>query len=387
MYWNSAATAVQPGCNSSSSYTAIFGQATETAQSGLLVTGAPGVPGLAPTSADVGTTALAPASYAACQLTDKLYAGIAINAPFGITTKPDNTNWAGSPIAVTSRVFSTDINPTLAYKLTPELTIGIGAQIEFFSIRLNRAAFDSLAGPLSGDRAFGADDWGAGATAGILWQPTRGTSVGLGYRSAVTENVGGDYSRGAGLLSGPAVVTTAAASITLPDEATLSIRQYVTPQLALLGTIEWTDWSRVQNITATSSGCPAGVCEVLNLNYRDGWFYSVGTEYTLNPMVTLRAGIAYEISPIEDSTRDILLPDSNRIQLGVGASFKYSERLTFDVGYSHVFFDDGTFCIANAALNGGTTHCNGATSAAAILLLGKPDVSADLLAFGMKYKF
>jgi long-chain fatty acid transport protein len=380
IYWNSAATAARPGCSSSSSYTAIFGQATETAQSGLLVT----APGLSPASTDLGNTALVPSSYATCQLTDKLYAGLGLNAPFGFTTKPDNPTWTGSPIAITSKVFSFDINPTLAYRLTPELTIGVGVQIEFFSIRLNRGPL-TLGIPISGARAFDADDWGVGATAGLLWQPTHATSIGLGYRSAVTEDVNGDFTRGAG-LSGPAVSTTATGRLTLPDEVTLSARQYVSPRLALLGTIEWQNWSRVQNVAATSSGCPGGVCEVLNLNYRDGWFYSIGAEYALNPQLTLRTGVAYETSPIQDSTRDILLPDSNRVHLAAGASYKYSEKITLDVGYSHLFFQDGTFCIANALING-TTHCNAATPAAAVLLSGKAEVSTDLFAVGMKYKF
>src|SRR5262249_43094895 len=161
-------------------------------------------------------------------------------------------------------------------------------------------------------------------------------------------------------------------------------RQYLSPQLALLGTIEWQNWSRVQNVTATSAGCPGGVCEVLNLNYRDGWQFSVGAEYAWNPLLTLRAGIAYETSPIRDSTRDILLPDSNRVELAVGASYKLSETMSVDAAYSHLFFADGSYCIANASINGGTTHCNAATPATAVLLNGKADVSADLLAVGLK---
>jgi long-chain fatty acid transport protein len=389
MFWNSAATAAQTGCNVSDNFTTAFGQIKETAEGGSFVTGVPSllVPPLSPTSTELGSTVLVPASYGTCQVTNQLYVGLGLNAPFGLVTKPDNPTWAGSPFATTSKLFSTDINPTVAYKLTPELTIGVGLQVEFFSVRLDRGAFSSLAvGPISGARAFDADDWGVGATAGILWQPSRATSVGIGYRSAVNENVSGDYIRGASFPSTPAVVTTASAGLTLPDEVTLSARQYVSPTVALLGTIEWQNWSRLQNVTATSSAC-GGVCEVLNLNYRDGWFYSIGAEYAYSPWLTLRTGIAYETSPIEDSTRDIVVPDSNRIQLSVGASYKYSERISFDVAYSHLFFEDGTFCIANAAANGGTSHCNAATPATAVLLNGKTDVSADFLAVGLKYKF
>ena len=123
-----------------------------------------------------------PAMYGTYQLSDRFYAGIAVNSPFGLVTKPDNSLWAGAPIALTSQVRTLDFNPTLAYKITPELSIGVGAQVEYLRVRLN-----------SDIRSIDADSWGAGATAGILWQPYAGTSIGLGYRSAVTENLSGMY--------------------------------------------------------------------------------------------------------------------------------------------------------------------------------------------------
>src|SRR5688500_13262227 len=132
IFWNSAVTGTAPGCNSSSSYALILGSSDETARSGVFATGTPIAPGLSPTSTDVGSDVVVPASYMTCQLTDKLYAGLALNSQFGLLTKPDNLAWAGSPIAVTSKVFSANLNPTLAYKITPALTLGIGLQIEYF---------------------------------------------------------------------------------------------------------------------------------------------------------------------------------------------------------------------------------------------------------------
>ena len=388
VFWNSAATAALPGCNSSSNYTAVFSSGDETARAGAFVTGTPIAAGLTPTSTDIGRDGFVPSSYVTCQLSDKFYAGLGLNAPFGLLTKPDDTTWAGSPIAITSRIFSIDINPTLAYKLTPELTVGVGVQIEYFKLRLTHGPFNSsLVGPLSGARSFEADDWGVGATAGLLWQPNPGTSVGLGYRSAVGIDVSGSFDRSAALRV-PAVSTSATASVTLPDELTLSARQIVGPRLAIMGTVEWQNWSRLQNVAAVGSGCGVGgVCEVLNLNYRDGWFYSVGAEYAYSPTVLLRAGVGYETSPIQDSTRDILIPDSNRIFLSAGASYKYSEQISVDFGYSHLFFQDAPFCIADPTRNNGTSHCNAGTAPTAVLLRGNSDNSADLVAVGLRYKF
>ena len=390
MYWNSAATAVSSGCSFSSSLTGIFPRGDETAVSGSFVTGLPpAAAGLSPTSTDVATDALVPSSYAACQVSDRLYLGLGLNSPFGFRTKPDNTSWAGSPIATSSKVFSVDINPTVAYKLTPDLTIGAGVQVEYFKLRLNHGGFNSLLGsPLTGSRVYEADDWGVGATAGLLWRPFPTTSVGLGYRSAVEVDPSGNFTRSFGATSGPAVSTSATASVTLPEEVTLSVRQGITSRFTMMGTVEWVNWSQIGNVAAVGSGCgPTGNCEVLNLNYRDGWYFSVGGEYAYSPLLMLRAGVGYEISPIKDSTRDILLPDSNRVFLSVGATYKHSAQLSLDIGYSHLFLDDAPFCIANAALNGGTSHCTASTPAAALLLRGSADSSVDIVGLGLKYKF
>jgi long-chain fatty acid transport protein len=388
IFWNSAATGVAPGCNTSSNYALLLGSSDETARSGVLVTGTPIASGLSPTSTDVGSDAVVPASYLTCQLTDKLYAGLALNSQFGLLTKPDDLAWAGSPIAVTSKVFSANLNPTLAYRVTPALTLGVGLQLEYLKIRLNHGSFPSLAGPpLAGSRQYEADDWGVGATAGVLWQPMPGTALGLGFRSAVSLEVSGTFRRGASLTT-PAAVADAEAGLTLPEQVTFSIRQALAPRWTLLGTVEWTNWSRLGDVAATGPGCgPSGVCEVLNLSYRDGWLFALGAEYAYSPLLTLRGGAAYEISPIEDRTRDILVPDSNRVWVSLGASYRYSESITVDLAYSHIFFDDAPFCIASQSGNGGSSHCNGGTPPAAILLRGDIDAAADILSVGLRYRF
>jgi len=394
MYWNSAATAA-PGCNVASSYSAIFGRSDETAEGGLFGSGVPLAPGvtvppLSPRSTDVGTDSVVPASYVSCQLSSSLFVGMALNSPFALLTKPDDRTWAGSPIAITSKVFTANFNPTVAYKVTPTLTVGAGVQVEYFHLRLMHGPFPLPRSPLplSGFREYEADDVGWGGTAGVLWQPLPGTSIGVGYRSAVGIDVGGWFRRDAGVTSGPGVSTHAEAGLTLPEDVTFSFRQAVGPRWTVLGTVEWTNWSRLGDVAATGSGCgPTGVCEVLNLNYRDGWFYSLGAEYAYTPGLILRAGVAYETSPITDRTRDILVPDSNRVFLSAGASYQYSEHIILDFAYAHIFFEDASFCMASAAANGGSTHCRGSTPPGAVLLSGDSDSGVDIVSLGFRYRF
>jgi len=381
MFWNSAATATLPGFNTYSSATIAFGDADLTATDGALN-------GLGLSrSANVGTDALIPSSYASYQLSDRLYAGFALNAPFGFVTKPDRT-WSGSAVADTSKIFSLNLNPTLAYKVTPTLTVGVGAQIEYFKIRLNRDGFGLPTG--TAWRSYEADDVGVGATAGVLWQPTETTTLGVGYRSRVEFDLEGSYKRdtvavpGVGVL--PPLRATATGQLTLPDEVSVSIRQKLNERLTVLGTVEWQNWSVIGDVKAVGSGCVTGtVCETLNLNYRDGWKYALGFEYLYSPALTLRTGASYEVSPITDKTRNILIPDSDRIGVSAGATYKYSDKISVDLAYSHLFFDEGKFCIANPLTNGGTSHCKATTTSPS--LVGTTDVAVDLVSVGLHYKW
>jgi long-chain fatty acid transport protein len=366
MFWNSAATASLPGFNTSTNATVAFGSADMHAEGGSLFYANP------LHDANIGTDAFIPASYTTYQLNDRLFVGLATNAPFGFITKPDAA-WSGISAGTTSKIFSFDINPTVAYKLTPELTIGIGAQVEYFKIKLSR-------GVGIAPRNYTASDWGVGGTAGVIWQPTSRTSFGLGYRSSVGVDVEGTYR-----LPSYGFGTTATGAISLPDEVTFSVRHALTPRLTVLGSVEWQNWSRVDNVRAISTPspyCPGGVCETLHLNYQDGWLYSVGAEYAYSPSLTLRTGVAFETSPITNETRNILIPDSDRIHASAGLTYKYSDRISVDLAYTHIFFDDAPFCIAATA----TSHCASTTPSAAKVLYGSADVAVDLVSVGLKYK-
>ena len=108
-----------------------------------------------------------------------------------------------------------DVNPTVAYKITPELTLGAG--VRPISTRLDRDSWTLPgAGTLIPPRSFEGNDWGMGGTAGVLWQPLPGTSLGLGYRSAVSENLNGSYLLGLP-IAGQGIATNTTASLTLPE--------------------------------------------------------------------------------------------------------------------------------------------------------------------------
>lgn len=285
---------------------------------------------------DLGRDAIVPASYAAYRLSDKLVAAVAMNGQYGLTTKPDNTAWAAAHMAQTSKIFSLNLNPSLSYQVMPGVTVGVGVQVQYFEVKTLRT---------SGYNGNDADDIGVGGTAGINITPFRGTSIGLGYRSRIQHDIKGDFdaSPAAAALVQTGDLTT---ELDTPDKVTLSLRQELTPYARLLGTVEWTNWSTIGEVPVQIPLGPlalgAGASAALDANWEDGWLYALGGEYDYSNKLSLRAGIAYEHSPIQDDTsRLIQLPDNNRIWASIGATYNWSETTKINVAYSHVWVEDG----------------------------------------------
>ncbi len=297
-----------------------------------------------------------PSSYGAMQVNDRLTIGYGFNGAFGFVTKPSNGDWAGQYDARTSDLKTYNFNPVVSYKVTPTLVLGAGAQIEYAKVRLlssfpNLPALATLdvAGAFGGTNqsfTIKGDGYGYGYTLGAIWTPLKGTTLGFGYRSQVDHTLEGHASLPSlGDLNG----TKVSADLAMPAIATASIRQAINPRLALLGTVQWTNWSELDRIVikaktsnpylGTTAGQPL---TVLPLNWHDGWFFSTGVEYAYNARTVLRGGVAYEESPIQASSeRTLRDPDTDRVWLSLGAGYKWNEATTINFAYSHVFFANG----------------------------------------------
>jgi long-chain fatty acid transport protein len=70
----------------------------------------------------------------------------------------------------------------------------------------------------------------------------------------------------------------------------------------------------------------------------------------------LGAGVAYDQSPVNDTDRSARLPDSDRTWLTLGARYKYSTALNFDVAAAYIFVKDGSI---NNAGNPASIAANG----------------------------
>jgi long-chain fatty acid transport protein len=323
---------------------------------------------LAPASdeGNIAEKAFFPAGYIGYRLSDRLVAGVGLNGPFGLVTRYDSDSILRlSGVAGTSKIVSHNANPAIAYQLTDWLSIGIGAQIQFIDLHYTAQALASPPPPIAN---LDGDDFGFGLTAGVQITPLPGTEIGLGYRSRIDHEIDGELT----VMPAGTEFDATAGDFDLPDMVTLGIRQAINEAFRVAAGVEWTNWSRFDTVELSS---PLGSLP-LEFNYDDGWFFSLGGEYDVTDRLTLRAGVGYELSPIDDGSRAFRLPDSNRLWLSAGASFAATERLALDLGYTFISAEEEDILSAAA----GGPAANGPFS-------GEIDSEVHILSIGLRKRF
>jgi long-chain fatty acid transport protein len=377
MYWNPAVMTQFAGIQSASSYSGIYPYAANTPSAGSTL----GVLGGTNNTID---NAFVAASYMSYQLNPRLWLGVSFNAPFGLTTSFPNL-WAGRDYAANTTLRTYNAAPSIAFKLNDWISVGAGVQIQYGSADLSRGITVPTAfGPLPLDSAdIWGHGWGYGFTAGLTLTPTPTTTIGIGYRSALNQKIDGTLQQ-TGAIPLPATTNGAVSTtIDLPDMASLGIRQQVGPQWTFMGTVEWTDWSRIGTSDVTSAaGGPAligGKPVTIAFNYDDGWFFALGAEYKWTDRLTVRGGVAYEISPITDDVRIPLLPDNDRTWLSVGATWQIWKGFLVDLAYSHAFVKSTSINVSAAS---GNPSYDGVTT-----YIGDVSSHFDIITVGIKYRW
>jgi long-chain fatty acid transport protein len=320
----------------------IFSYANNTPTAGILS----GFPG----TSNVSEATPVPAGYTSYQLSPNLWLGLSTNAPFGLSQHFPDT-WAGRFYASGNELLKTcNATPSLPWRINDWISVA-GVQVQYAKT-ISEIGLPGGAGGLPGgpggvgsQLTVRGTGWAYGATAGVTLTPTPTTTIGLGWRSALNQKIEGVLVTSAGPLPG---TTTGSinATLDLPDIVSLGIRQRLDPQWTLLGTVEWSNWSRIgtSNIlqlngaSATVLGHPFSI----PFQYKDGWFFSGGAEYICTDRLTMRGGIGYEISPVTDQVRRPDVPDNDRFWASVGATWQVIKGVHFDVAYTHVRVKDPT---------------------------------------------
>lgn len=270
-----------------------------------------------------------PAGFITHQINDSLWAGLGLTVPYGMGTEYGE-GWEGRERGTESMILTFDINPNLAWKVNDKLSVGGGISLQYAKAELGMGM-----GPMQANVK--GDSWAWGWNVGLMFQPVETVRLGLAYRSHIAHNAEG-HTDVKGLQN---LTSDMKVRIKTPDTVTLSATWEATDALRLSGTARWSKWSNfrtldVQNLDFNTPPLDAYANVLVENNWDDTWFFSVGADYKLNGQWTVRGGVAYDQGPVENQYRMAVIPDTDRVWFSGGASYKYTDNLTFDFGATYI---------------------------------------------------
>ncbi len=319
---------------------------------------------------DPGSLAYVPNAYYVMDLKPDIKFGLGISVPFGLSTQYDK-DWMGRFQAVKSELKTVNINPSIAFKVNDELSLGFGVSAMWVQAELTNAVNFGLAG--EGASRVKGDDWGFGFNLGAIYQVTPSTRLGLAYRSKVEQTLKGEvkFDRPAGIPAAAAPDGRVTADLTLPENVSLSVFSQLNDKWDVMGDVTWTRWSRFSELKIVRNN--GQVLTTVPENWENTRRYSLGASYRYSDKLKLRAGVAYDEEAIKNEFRTARIPGNDRTWIALGASWQLNPGSVVDVGYAHLFVSDASVDDDQRPLSG--------------RLAGKYKASVDILSVQYTHHF
>ena len=366
----------------------------------------------------------APSLYLSKKLNEQWTVGMGLFVPYG-TKINYGPSWTGRYALDGVKLESVTLNPSVSFKLNEHHAFGFGIDAEHMKANLSQAvdvpgsimALQTPAGAAQGAAliksivalggnpavlakvqdghgAFEAEDWGFGFNVGYLFTLDQNTRFGLSYRSSVAHTLKGnavwDFSHSTTDPIVNAIIakssnhgdSASAVSLRTPESLSANVFHQFDSKWAGMADVTWSRHNRLSDLHIQFPGTTEGD-EVIRQQWKNTVRVSLGTNYTYSDALTLRAGLAYDQSPVRsDELRHPALPDSDRHQFSFGANYKLNPRSSIDLAYTYLAFKDAALNYTNSCSPVATTCTgNGETTR------GVFQTHLQLLGIAYNYKF
>lgn len=260
--------------------------------------------------------------------------GLSVYTPFGSTMQWEQD----SPLRFETTkmsLLSISVQPTVSYKITDKLGIGAGFIYTYGNVDMRRDLPVQHQDGSFGNTAIKADANGFGVNAGLYFKASDQVDLAFTYRSGLKMKT----------TSGTAefdVPTSLQENFPTQDiKAELPLPQIFGLGLSYKPTEEWvvnaeaylSDWSDYDVIKVNYEESPVNGEDATKLvrEYGNGYSFRVGVEYLPSGKdYELRAGVMHNRSPIPDDLVNPDVPDADRFNPSIGASYKFSEKFRAD---------------------------------------------------------
>lgn len=270
----------------------------------------------------------------------KLKAGLGVYTPFGSTVEyPDG--WAGQFVLNEISLRAIYIQPTISYAITDKIGIGAGFVYALGSVNLQKSI------PVQGkDGQYGLAELdgngnGIGYNAGIYFKPSDKFSLGVSYRSEVKMKVDDGDADFTTVSSQPVSSkfpdTKFKAELPLPGTLSIGLGFMPTEKLTIAADANFVQWSSYENLQFDYDAEINGSKSTISpRNYENSYAIRLGGQYATTDALTLRAGAYFDKTPVQAGYLSAETPDSDRIGLSAGLSYKFSDNFNLDLSFLYI---------------------------------------------------
>ncbi|MFA4916551.1 MAG: outer membrane protein transport protein [Syntrophales bacterium] len=260
------------------------------------------------------------------------------------------------------------VAPTVAYKITDTITIGVSPQVGYSMMQMKMPFFMDQAGggPMGNqpngllDTLFNADmdgqAWSISGKVGILYNFQNMYGFGLAYTTPADINLKGDATMIAPIaqMGGMIPVQTRMTGdfdmkIGWPQsvKAGMFMRMKQLGGMLVAVDVEWLNWSEyydeipVKLTSVTMNGTAQPDQEfTMKTNWKDQWVFKIGMEYPATEHFKLRMGYAYGKNPVPPEGLLIIMNPSVEHHITGGLGYEVGSNFEFNMAMIYGFNKD-----------------------------------------------
>ncbi len=299
---------------------------------------------------------------AAFKIYDNLQAGISFYTPYGSAINWTN-NWPGSMLNQQVKLQVYTVQPTIAWRIIPKLSVGLGMMITWGSVDLDKAlvsgnSFDTAIGamglpisPLGNVAAASVNLKGTsavalGANIGVMYDINDKWTVGANFRTKMSMKVNAGIARvsyanreAEGVLEkklGLINESNFSAEMPCPYVLNVGASYKPIPKLLLAFDAQFTGWKTYRQLDIEFPEPLQDYNQNIPKNYSNAWCFHLGAEYALTNRFDLRAGLMVDTTPVSKEHYNPETPGMTKIEPTVGFSFRPIDRLSIDVAFMYI---------------------------------------------------
>jgi long-chain fatty acid transport protein len=264
--------------------------------------------------------------------------GFGLYNPFGSRVQWED-DWKGQFLLREISLKTFFYQPTLSYKITEKLGIGVGYIFANgdFSLRKGIPIQDSLGN--YGEANLAGKASGQGFNAGVYYKINDKFSVGLNFRSAVkvkVENGTADFSS-AEAVSQYFQDSTFNTQLNLPYMASIVLGYYLNEKMKIALDVNYVGWKSYDSLNIDFAKNSDKLADVASPRlYKNTFIFRTGLQYQLSDLFCIRAGAYYDQSPVKDGYLTPETPDSDKIGISTGFSFAFKKWLYIDASLLYI---------------------------------------------------